>query len=224
MQNQQCTSGFCSPQGKCCDQACTNGCQSCAQADTQQPDGTCVNLSGTDPNHTCAGVGTCDGMNKCSCVDGIKNFGETDVDCGGQCPKKCAPGHTCSADSDCENLFHNCADKIGGVGVCCDATCTDPCYSCRLGSPWQGLCTTDFVGDHGACPAGQACNTMQLCMGGMGAANGQTCMHNGECFSGLCSQNGMPGTCLPNQPHGYICTTNNQCTSNSCNTTVNTCN
>ncbi len=36
------------------------------------------------------------------CTDGLRNDGETDVDCGGPC-KKCAAGNTCRHDKDCES-------------------------------------------------------------------------------------------------------------------------
>jgi alpha-tubulin suppressor-like RCC1 family protein len=47
------------------------------------------------------------------CADGVRNGSETDVDCGGSCPK-CGPGRACSQDSDCEN------------DVCCSGTCLVP--------------------------------------------------------------------------------------------------
>ena len=35
-----------------------------------------------------------------TCGDGVKNQGETDVDCGGPCPK-CGPGKSCGVAADC---------------------------------------------------------------------------------------------------------------------------
>ena len=35
------------------------------------------------------------------CSDGTKNGGETDVDCGGSCTRKCATNQTCKASADC---------------------------------------------------------------------------------------------------------------------------
>ncbi len=35
------------------------------------------------------------------CQDGVKNNTETDIDCGGSCPTKCAEGQSCLANEDC---------------------------------------------------------------------------------------------------------------------------
>ncbi len=38
-----------------------------------------------------------------SCADGLKNGGETDIDCGGGCPQACALGKACGAGVDCQS-------------------------------------------------------------------------------------------------------------------------
>lgn len=48
------------------------------------------------------------------CGDGVLSPGETDVDCGGICPVRCAPGSACAVADDC--VF----------GVCTDETCDLP--------------------------------------------------------------------------------------------------
>jgi hypothetical protein len=50
-------------------------------------------------------TGVCNMMTKlCSaptCTDMVKNGTESDVDCGGSCPNKCAAGKMCTKDGDC---------------------------------------------------------------------------------------------------------------------------
>jgi hypothetical protein len=59
-----CTSGFCSPQGVCCDTACTSPCGTCNQAGSV---GTCkatCSTPGGCPNAMCTTVLTCSGITK----------------------------------------------------------------------------------------------------------------------------------------------------------------
>ena len=56
-----------------------------------------------------------DNVCKPSCGDGIKNGTETDVDCGGTCPK-CVISKACASNGDCLN------DTCLG-GVCFQASC-----------------------------------------------------------------------------------------------------
>jgi hypothetical protein len=39
-----------------------------------------------------------------TCTDGVQNQGETDIDCGGECPR-CATGQTCASRNDCADAF-----------------------------------------------------------------------------------------------------------------------
>jgi hypothetical protein len=55
-----------------------------------------------------------------TCTDGITNGGETDVDCGGSCPR-CASGKICTTRNDCASA--RCA-----AGTC--QTCVDPNTDC----------------------------------------------------------------------------------------------
>jgi hypothetical protein len=54
-----------------------------------------------------------------TCSDGIKNGTESDVDCGGLCPQKCAVGAACSFNSDCDSK-----------SVCSNLTCRAPATTC----------------------------------------------------------------------------------------------
>ena len=96
------------------------------------------------PDGTACPGGICQGGRCASptCSDGAKNGSETDVDCGGDCPR-CLNGRTCSSRDDC-------------VGALCkDGTC-----QVCLGNP---ECGTD---DNGACGCQQpATGGSRVCTG-----------------------------------------------------------
>ncbi len=76
------------------------------------------------------------GANCDACKDGVKDSGETDVDCGGRC-SKCGDGRSCSIDDNCQS-GHCVASKCrpascfeasdGGEG---GTTCGGPCPKCE---------------------------------------------------------------------------------------------
>jgi len=123
-----------------------------------------------------------------SCTNGIKDGNETDVDCGGSCPSKCATGRSCAANPDC--LSGNCAG-----GVCAAAACSAPNALCG------GLCVNlnASVGNCGAC--GTVC----------GGANGTA-----QCINGRCSMACLAGwgDCDMNAANG--CETNIRTNPNNC--------
>lgn len=55
------------------------------------------------------------------CDDGVKNGDETDIDCGGSCPNRCAWGQGCSQNEDCLTTF-------------CDGTCGAGTVAIELGN------------------------------------------------------------------------------------------
>lgn len=57
-----------------------------------------------------------------SCIDNLKNGSETDIDCGGSCPK-CPDGDACLIDSDCQS------------NACDDNTCGVPLPLCAQQAP-----------------------------------------------------------------------------------------
>ena len=99
-----------------------------------------------------------------TCADGIKNGDETDVDCGGSCPR-CATGKTCLRRDDCESAVCDgppgaktcqrcrvgteCANTIHGTCVC-DETASGAAV-CDLAT--VGLAAVSCAG----CPAGHSC-------------------------------------------------------------------
>jgi hypothetical protein len=179
-------------------------------------DGTCGNVKGgMDPNQACSvgTTGVCNGMDACSCMDNMRNFGETDVDCGGpNCPQ-CPQGKKCMGDNDC-------ATGHCSGGVCCDQDCNAKgvCWSCNLMPNWVGRCEAVVIGNsYMGCMMGHACNGSQMCIS-TGAAsnvpNGAMCGGPGECISGNCG--GSPMTCRPAQPSGAICINGGNCVSTVC--------
>lgn len=56
-----------------------------------------------------------------TCDDGVRNGGEGDVDCGGDCAP-CDDGRSCNSGTDCES---NVCHVVAGVGTCLEATCDD---------------------------------------------------------------------------------------------------
>ena len=94
------------------------------------------------------------------CTDGIKNGSETDIDCGGTCPR-CATGKTCASRNDCVSAV--CA---GGVcGTCASAT------DCGTDSDGTMCACRDHQSGQRTCsklngrffPAGTSCT---VCQGG----------------------------------------------------------
>ena len=152
-----CVSGTtCSPDGVCCDTACTGSCVACDLAGHQ---GTCTNLSAGNAPHSghpsCAGGGTtcagsCDSGGACtypttSCGSAscsADKFVDTGTCSAGMCvmpaAKSCAGGFvcsgsacksSCSSDSDCES-DHYCESgtcEPDAVQVVCGGD-----YSCAL--------------------------------------------------------------------------------------------
>jgi hypothetical protein len=62
-----------------------------------------------------------------SAKDGVKNEGETDIDCGGPTAPACAAGKTCAQSTDCASLgcndSHVCATKRSCIHVDGSSTC-----------------------------------------------------------------------------------------------------
>ena len=180
-----CPAGVCDAGGACVD----------CLADTDCPQGqVCLEA-------TCAAP---------SCMDGKKNGGETDLDCGGpQCPK-CDPGDACQQASDC------------GTGVCTGDVC-------------QSASCTDVVKNGGETDVdcgGPAC---PKCQDGDACAVPGDCQSN-DCQGGLCKaaptcsdalKNGQEtdvdcgGPTCPKCDPGESCQLASDCTTSVC--TANVC-
>ena len=78
----------------------------------------CEDGRGCDADNPCV----CDGEGSCvlaTCMDGLLNGTESDLDCGGECPG-CENGEDCGANTDCE-------DGYCDVNVCAACTVTSQC-------------------------------------------------------------------------------------------------
>src|SRR5262245_30545906 len=75
------------------------------------PDGSAGGTGGASGN---SGGSFQAGGGALSCSNGMRDVRETDVDCGGPCPTKCATGKNCGAGSDCVS------------GVCASSVCATP--------------------------------------------------------------------------------------------------
>ena len=79
----------------------------------------CKALVGTGGATTTGGTGGSGGVvPDPTCTDGVKNGGESDVDCGGAVCDRCADDKGCSNGGDCES-------KVCTGGTCIAPSCTD---------------------------------------------------------------------------------------------------
>jgi hypothetical protein len=155
-----------------------------------------------------------------SCSDLVRNGTETDVNCGGSCPMKCAAGKLCGA-SDA-----NCADGVCTNGTCQGASCGDAvkngtetdlncggsCAKCGDGKMCllatdctSGVCTL------GLCAVPSCTDTVKngtetdLNCGGSCPAcgDGKVCGVSTDCTSGVCTSGlcAMP-SCLDTVKNG----------------------
>jgi hypothetical protein len=161
-------------------------------------------------SHHCSG-GSCVAA---SCSDGIRNQGESAVDCAGPCAARCAEGADCGSSADCASgLFcppasqrcapPSCQDGLQNgseTGLDCGGTCT----GCAAGSACRGAadCATGICRD-GSC-AVPSCDDLVHnqdetdidCGGVCGpCAPGRACALDSDCQSGACQD----GSCCGGQ-------------------------
>jgi hypothetical protein len=174
----------------CASSVCTtNVCQVPSPTDmVQNGDETGVDCGGTKAPKCPAGSGClsnadcnllkCDTIQKkclaASHSDGIKNDGETGVDCGGSAPTKCPTGQGCVATSDCDLALCD----VGATNLCLAPTHTD-------GIKNDGETGTDCGG---AAPL--KCGT------------GQGCVATSDCDLALCDIGGTKLCLAPTHSDG----------------------
>lgn len=138
-----------------------------------------------------------------ACDDTIQNGKETDVDCGGSCPQKCADGKKCAVAADCSSV-------ICQAGICVAANCTN---GKKDGSESDIDCGGLVCAK---CPGGKSCVAALDCVSKICAAN--------VCTTPSCSdkvQNGSEtdldcgGSC-PRCSAGKACLVASDCTSSVC--------
>ncbi|MEO7330865.1 MAG: hypothetical protein ABI193_19985, partial [Minicystis sp.] len=93
-----------------------------------------------------------------TCIDGIKNGTETDIDCGGAICAKCANGKVCAVNADCSS--NSC---VGGFCAAAGGGCAD---GAKNGTE------TDIDCGGAACPK---------------CANGKVCLSLTDCLSASCA-------------------------------------
>jgi hypothetical protein len=145
------------------------------------------------------------GGNPGPCMDGKVSPGETDVDCGGACPR-CADGKKCTSPSDCTS-----SACIGGV--CVEPECTDKVKDGKESD-------VDCGGSCPACPDGKSCSAGTDCMNSVctaGVCQAATCKDSVK--NGTESGTDCGGTC-PHCPDGQPCGGGADCVSTLCQAMV----
>jgi len=136
-----------------------------------------------------------------TCDDGVRNGGESDVDCGGPC-LPCAVGGACVRSQDCES--GSCTGALCRAPLCTDGVhngsetdidCGGPCLPCEAGASCRidadcqtGVCTGDQCASP-ACDDG-VLNGMETdvdCGGPcLPCAQGARCRASSDCRDGWC--------------------------------------
>jgi hypothetical protein len=197
--------GSCSPcdNGKMCgiDQDCQSGhclngiCVECATG-TDCQSGLC------DANtHTCTTA---------TCLDGVKNGGETDVDCGGPVCPGCANGLNCTLGTDCQS-GHCVNGKCVQCSVPADCGASTVCHTFTCTS---GVCGSTFANASTACSTPSCLNSTTVQQGGTCDGAG-TCQPGNQvnCSPYICSGTACktscssPGDCAS----GFDCSATNVC-------------
>jgi len=80
-----------------------------------------------------------------NCFDGVKDSGETDVDCGGPCNRKCTTGFACSTTSDCEEGAE-CFAVAGGPSIDASGAAVRVLRALGLAQDAPGMCQTASIG------------------------------------------------------------------------------
>jgi hypothetical protein len=182
------------------------------------------------------GGASCDGDGRCapaSCVNGVKDATETDVDCGGSCPEKCATGKACTLGPDC-------VDQVCSAGACAAAACTDgvqngqetdvDCGGACAKCVDTKHCRVDADCVNGDC-FGYGPGTCVSCMDGVRDGDetdvdcgGSTCDLMGDLcalgkacsFAFDCVTHSCEGGVCALKPDGQPCTSNDQCVNAHC--------
>jgi len=125
-----CQSGMCD-RGTCVGPSCRDGVMNGSETDVDCGGPEC---SACDPGDDCLEDGDCSSQvcnaktGLClapSCVDGVVNGDETDLDCGGACGATCEPGEGCVVGNDC--LSYGCDP---GTNLCDEYLTVDAAPAC----------------------------------------------------------------------------------------------
>lgn len=110
-----------------------------------------------------------------TCVNGMQDGDETDVDCGGSCEDACGIGQGCEAGDDCE------------TGICDDSGTCQPPSSCDDGMQGADESDDDCGGECGAtCPIDASCEDFLDC-------EALVCDPEGACAAPTCDDGAPNG-------------------------------
>ena len=161
-----------------------------------------------------------------TCLDGLVNQDETDVDCGGAICPSCGLGASCGVDVDCasswcsgqvctqpECLADSDCDALDEA--CMDASCDGETKQCALAASNEGLaCEDDDL-----CTFGQSC-VAGACVGGgltdCSAVDSSCGLGVCEPETGLCVGQAFPGSEGVACDDGFVCTPNDVCMAGLC--------
>jgi cysteine-rich repeat protein len=167
--------------------------------------------------------GKCDDQCQCralpaGCLDAVKNGNETDVDCGGSCPR-CGDGDNCLVGNDCQSGFCPAGQcEFSGNGV------IDPGEECDNGADnsdslpdaCRTNCTSPFCGDNVVdtgeqCDDGftTSCGTCNSTCSGPGTGSvcgdGILCPDTEACDDGFNTQCGTCNSTCSGPGTGSVC-------------------
>jgi hypothetical protein len=158
------------------------------------------------------------------CDDGLRNGTEPTVDCGRDCPVRCAAEAACAQDLDCASL--RCEDNRCAIATCgdeienqdeADTDCGGSCRPCSAGAscqrdadcspdlfcaPQSGVCTDSSCQDG----AQSGAEILIDCGGGAcpGCPPGTSCLNGADCDSRICNSNGAcaASSCADGEQNG----------------------
>ena len=216
-----CATGFCATSNTCVESQCRDGRKNGTEVDVDCG-GACPIACGQ--GKACGKASDClSGLcnaqtGKCignRCLDTVKNGDETDLDCGGACPAKCATGKACKIGNDCASGICNaqtetcvatrCQDGVRddaetavdcGGGAC--AACANGA-ACQIDADCQGICGPLYktcVTNHCSDQTQDADETALDCGGALcgGCKVGIACVLDRDCASAACGANGKCAT------------------------------
>jgi hypothetical protein len=140
-------------------------------------------------------AGGADAAAPAQCDDGVRNGGESDVDCGGAC-SKCSAGLVCALSEDCESRV--CTNQVCQMARCGDGIVNHGDETCDAGgeSPeCDDDCTLVSCGDgHTNMLAGEACDHGEMRESGctQRCQEPARCAEPAPCVAALTYQDRLP--------------------------------
>lgn len=214
LMNGDCMSGVCSAGGTCAPAECGDGMQNGDETDVDCGGPVCGKCPADKACMAASDCidGVCDDMLKlclmATCMDGVKNAMESDVDCGGPACADCDPGQGCGNPADCTSGVCSGNPLVCQAPTCMDAVENGDETDVDCGGPTCAECA-----DGEGCATGDDC-TSGVCSGDPSVCQAPSCMDgvkNGDETDVDCG-----GTC-PSCPDGEACDADGDCQSGYCN-------